>query len=142
MERETGIEPATNGLEGRDSTTELLPHTDRADRLPSLLPSRREAGERDGGGGWIRTTVGLSPADLQSAPFDRSGTPPDSLLCPLEPARGVEPRTYCLQGSCSATELCRPADSVPPGPSATGSRIGRREFSRYGSIMQPAGATP
>ena len=24
MERETGIEPATNGLEGRDSTTELL----------------------------------------------------------------------------------------------------------------------
>ena len=25
MERETGIEPATNGLEGRDSTTELLP---------------------------------------------------------------------------------------------------------------------
>jgi hypothetical protein len=25
MERETGIEPATNGLEGRDSTIELLP---------------------------------------------------------------------------------------------------------------------
>ncbi len=25
MGRETGIEPATNGLEGRDSTTELLP---------------------------------------------------------------------------------------------------------------------
>ena len=25
MERETGIEPATNGLEGRDSATELLP---------------------------------------------------------------------------------------------------------------------
>ncbi len=24
-ERETGFEPATNGLEGRDSTTELLP---------------------------------------------------------------------------------------------------------------------
>lgn len=28
MERETGIEPATNGLEGRDSTTELLPRPD------------------------------------------------------------------------------------------------------------------
>ena len=25
MERETGFEPATNGLEGRDSTPELLP---------------------------------------------------------------------------------------------------------------------
>ncbi len=25
MERETGIEPATNGLGSRDSTTELLP---------------------------------------------------------------------------------------------------------------------
>ena len=27
LERETGIEPATNSLEGCDSTTELLPHT-------------------------------------------------------------------------------------------------------------------
>ncbi len=27
MERETGIEPATNGLGSRDSTTELLPLT-------------------------------------------------------------------------------------------------------------------
>jgi hypothetical protein len=27
MERETGIEPATNSLEGCDSTTELLPLT-------------------------------------------------------------------------------------------------------------------
>ena len=28
------------------------------------------------GGGWIRTNVGARPADLQSAPFSRSGTPP------------------------------------------------------------------
>jgi hypothetical protein len=27
MERETGIEPATNSLEGCDSTIELLPHS-------------------------------------------------------------------------------------------------------------------
>jgi hypothetical protein len=27
MERETGIEPATNGLGSRDSTTELLPRS-------------------------------------------------------------------------------------------------------------------
>ena len=31
MERETGIEPATNGLEGRDSTTELLPRLSFSD---------------------------------------------------------------------------------------------------------------
>ncbi len=39
MERETGIEPATNSLEGCDSTTELLP--------PSRLavPLRRRFGE-------------------------------------------------------------------------------------------------
>ena len=30
MERETGIEPATNGLGSRDSTTELLPLVQRA----------------------------------------------------------------------------------------------------------------
>ena len=29
MERETGIEPATNGLGSRDSTTELLPLVSR-----------------------------------------------------------------------------------------------------------------
>ena len=29
-----------------------------------------------GGGGWIRTTEGVEPADLQSAPFGHSGTPP------------------------------------------------------------------
>jgi hypothetical protein len=36
MERETGIEPATNSLEGCDSTTELLPPT----RLASFLLRR------------------------------------------------------------------------------------------------------
>src|SRR5208283_4056239 len=30
----------------------------------------------DGGGGWIRTNVGARPTDLQSAPFNHSGTPP------------------------------------------------------------------
>ena len=35
MERETGIEPATNSLEGCDSTTELLPPSRSLTRLPS-----------------------------------------------------------------------------------------------------------
>ncbi|MDI3523342.1 MAG: hypothetical protein PWQ27_947 [Kosmotoga sp.] len=30
----------------------------------------------NGGKGWVRTTVGVPPADLQSAPFDHSGTLP------------------------------------------------------------------
>ena len=36
LERETGIEPATNSLEGCDSTTELLPPMPR--RLTASLP--------------------------------------------------------------------------------------------------------
>src|SRR5262245_815511 len=36
LERETGIEPATNSLEGCDSTTELLPPTRRPLRLAAL----------------------------------------------------------------------------------------------------------
>src|SRR6476646_5445831 len=40
LERETGIEPATNSLEGCDSTTELLPPT----RLAAAL-SRRFGGQ-------------------------------------------------------------------------------------------------
>ena len=36
MERETGIEPATNSLEGCDSTTELLPLAFRINRLQEL----------------------------------------------------------------------------------------------------------
>jgi hypothetical protein len=43
LERETGIEPATNSLEGCDSTTELLPPTParslrRSTRAPTRLP--------------------------------------------------------------------------------------------------------
>jgi hypothetical protein len=39
LERETGIEPATNSLEGCDSTTELLPHS--AARCLTASPLRR-----------------------------------------------------------------------------------------------------
>src|SRR5262245_9791708 len=40
MERETGIEPATNSLEGCDSTTELLPHISQLGAAHSALRSR------------------------------------------------------------------------------------------------------
>jgi hypothetical protein len=37
LERETGIEPATNSLEGCDSTTELLPLKPAISYRPSAL---------------------------------------------------------------------------------------------------------
>ena len=43
MERETGIEPATNSLEGCDSTTELLPPFDSLRSLRASLRARRLA---------------------------------------------------------------------------------------------------
>ena len=37
---------------------------------------------------WIRTTEGVKPADLQSAPFGRFGTYPDFALRPALPGDG------------------------------------------------------
>src|SRR5262249_38256260 len=48
LERETGIEPATNSLEGCDSTTELLPPARSFPTLhkPGLPPPPRVASDR------------------------------------------------------------------------------------------------
>ena len=35
-----------------------------------------------------------SPTDLQSVPFDHSGTPPYDQLLTLEPAEGLEPPAH------------------------------------------------
>src|SRR5437899_2824622 len=40
------------------------------------LPTELRPRVPPGGGGWIRTIEGVEPADLQSAPFGHSGTPP------------------------------------------------------------------
>ena len=42
-----------------------------------------------------------SPTDLQSVPFDHSGTPPYDQLLTLEPAEGLEPPAHWLQISSS-----------------------------------------
>jgi hypothetical protein len=101
MERETGIEPATNSLEGCDSTTELLPpvrHRHPRGTRPATAPSRRPpclcsltyypertvdepltrtlTAWKGGGQGRIRTSVAHGTADLQSAAIDRSATCP------------------------------------------------------------------
>src|SRR5437016_9195164 len=60
-------------LEGFCSTIEL--HPPSVYEIPSPM-SAAEAPCLTGGGGWIRTNVGARPTDLQSAPFNHSGTPP------------------------------------------------------------------
>src|SRR5688572_4537186 len=107
LERETGIEPATNSLEGCDSTTELLPPTQlataptrcyggQARRVNFQTPTRsascrqtnnatnRTALSTHGLGGWwggvgsnLRSPMG---AGLQPAAIDRSATPPNICL--------------------------------------------------------------
>jgi hypothetical protein len=72
--------------------------------------NRTTANEENGGGGRIRTSVGRSPADLQSAAIVHSATPPKNratLDRGLEPAPGFEPGTYGLQDRSSTPELCR-----------------------------------
>ena len=82
LERETGIEPATNSLEGCDSTTELLPQSKSAMCHPHFRDS-------PGGEGRIRTSEAARATDLQSAAFDRSATSPSPLLSlVVQPASG------------------------------------------------------
>ncbi len=90
LERETGIEPATNSLEGCDSTTELLPPS----RLASSLPRRF--------GGQARLVALTTPRHFSRfhvrarAPVDKStGKPAVSFAvhCSLEPARWLANRS-------------------------------------------------
>ena len=89
MERETGFEPATNSLEGCDSTPELLPRVLSSQRTfvrraatASKLAIHLEAGDfwRSSEFWWRRVDSNhrrLSPADLQSAAIVHSATPPE-----------------------------------------------------------------
>ncbi len=68
LERETGIEPATNSLEGCDSTTELLPLTG----LPPLCDGRRSSPPEPTGvmsACLDPATVRLGPAGYVGQPF-------------------------------------------------------------------------
>ena len=107
LERETGIEPATNSLEGCDSTTELLPlaepspgamrtgsfpppdHTVKHPRQEPAFALRAAACQsstdpraKAGGEGRIRTSEATWATDLQSVAFDRSATSPNLLPDP------------------------------------------------------------
>src|SRR3954468_7967978 len=73
LERETGFEPATNSLEGCDSTPELLPRFFGSRRFHPVFDV-----DLYGGQGRIRTSVPRSGADLQSAAINHSATCPSS----------------------------------------------------------------
>ena len=77
LERETGIEPATNSLEGCDSTTELLPP-----RKPST-----------GGQGRIRTSVDRMGRQIYSLLLLTAQPPVRNCRRNLELAKGFEPPT-------------------------------------------------
>ena len=95
-ERETRLEPATLSLEGWCSTNWATP--------------------ANCGPGWIWTTVGITPADLQSAAIDRSAISPTDFFnfkraLFVEPAKGLEPPTIWLQIRRS-TSWATPAKKV------------------------------
>ena len=77
MERETGIEPATNSLEGCDSTTELLP--------PFLLTTSKDPSQK---------TLGISTAGSR---FAHARKTPQL----LEPMIRIELMTSPLPRECS-----------------------------------------
>ena len=67
MERETGIEPATNGLGSRDSTTELLPLSGEQSVTPRNFA-------RKAGGGRLHASPALALFALGSeVPYSRPG---------------------------------------------------------------------
>ena len=86
MERETGIEPATNSLEGCDSTTELLPPTRSLTSPVSCF------------GGQARATA----ASLAVPPFRRK--------CPLAPRALLLPARLTWLASRSSLAIVRAKD--------------------------------
>src|SRR3978361_32776 len=109
MERETGFEPATNSLEGCDSTPELLP--------PSIQDTW-----------WRREDSNLrraKPGRFTVCCHCPLGHTSKELLCSpdrVEPAPGFEPGTYSLQDCSSTPELCRRVKTPPESPRIPGAR--------------------
>src|SRR3954466_10869919 len=94
LERETGIEPATNSLEGCDSTTELLPPCS----LPNLGPS---ASPQDFACRLPLHFVSLTPANrlnLEGCDSTTELLPPTASK--LELMIGIEPMTSPLPREC------------------------------------------
>src|SRR3954469_8872265 len=102
MERETGFEPATNSLEGCDSTPELLPLG-----VDQETWWRREDSNLRRAKPGRFTVCCHCPLGHTSKELPRAGPG-------LEPAPGFEPGTYGLQDRSSTPELCRRAETRRP----------------------------
>ncbi len=81
LERETGIEPATNSLEGCDSTTELLPPKSALPRFPGVRTATLPESHLD---------VGIFQLGRRYSVGNRLWLPRLKLL---ELAKGFEPPT-------------------------------------------------
>ena len=86
MERETGIEPATNSLEGCDSTTELLPPTRLTCSLSSAASGRPAA------------SVSLARRARLASPQNRSRSRERKMVARegLEPSKPLGRQIYSL----------------------------------------------
>lgn len=113
MERKTGLEPATLSLEGWYSSqlSYFRPNNQNNHQLPTL--TLRLLLVKKWWWGKESNLRRLAPPDLQSGPFDRSGTSPHRIpkIWKMELATGIEPMTCCLQNSCS-TNWAKPAHHV------------------------------
>jgi hypothetical protein len=89
MERETGIEPATNSLEGCDSTTELLPPPRRSLRPPAVtagkldhaLAARYLALRRASPPFFLQPTRRFQPAALTPVTLLRASSARPTFMC-------------------------------------------------------------
>ena len=97
LERETGLEPATNSLEGCDSTTELLPP------LAITMWWREEDSN-------LRSSQGA--ADLQSAAINHSAISPNELNR-WSWRRDLNPRPSDYKSDALPTELRQPVGKHP-----------------------------
>ena len=134
MERETGIEPATNSLEGCDSTIELLPPGARSARGKSKLEIRNSAlyvtrfsnfecrfSAPCGGQGRVRTSVDRMGRQIYSLlllttqppvrnSFRRAPTRTITPLLSVFGSRQFEPSSSCLRLDAGTPRFPRKAE--------------------------------
>ncbi len=74
--------PVVRGKEAQDRKHVVVSPSVAEQNHVRVPPSadRSGAGNEESGQGWIRTSEGVKPADLQSAPFGHSGTYPGRAL--------------------------------------------------------------
>jgi hypothetical protein len=101
MERETGIEPATNSLEGCDSTTELLPPSRRLTSLPAA--SARQARLPTA----LLLTLTCTPTECHAGSAPRTRSKPPLRACD---SRSATPHQRRARSALAAKQIAPPTD--------------------------------